>query len=76
MGEEKATAPKTKRDISHEAKTHLLVLRMGLELLEKAKNDPKQIDQLIEMMRHDGLEPLRDLVAELVERIEKQNPSE
>jgi hypothetical protein len=54
------------RDIAHDAKTYLLVIRMGLELIQKAKNDPAQIDQLVEMMREDGLAPITELISELL----------
>jgi len=58
------------RTVGHEVKNHLFVVGMGLETLKTARQNEAQFNELLEMVRQNGLEPLKASIAELIALID------
>ncbi|MCG6158298.1 hypothetical protein [Rubinisphaera margarita] len=58
------------RAVGHEVKNHLFVVGMGLETLKTARPNEEQFRELLEMVRQNGLEPLKASIEELISLID------
>jgi hypothetical protein len=54
------------RQMAHDLKNHLGVISMGIDALRTACEEADR-DEVCEMIRRDGIEPIRSLAAQLVE---------
>lgn len=56
------------RKLAHDLRSPLSIIAMGVEATRAMKNDPHQIDALCDMMAREGVEPIKRMIAEMVER--------
>ncbi|QDT33265.1 hypothetical protein [Thalassoglobus polymorphus] len=74
MSSEKDLSPSTKtgrheqlRQLQHDMKTYLGVVTMGLQALEVVREDPEEFAELSQTIAEEGVEPLKQVVAEIVD---------
>jgi hypothetical protein len=56
------------RKLAHDLRSPLSIVAMGIEATRAMKNDPAQLDALCDMMAREGVEPIKQLIAEMVEK--------
>lgn len=56
------------RKLAHDLRSPLSIIAMGIEATRAMKNDPNQLDALCDMMAREGVEPIKRIIAEMVER--------
>ena len=56
------------RKLAHDLRSPLSIIAMGIEATRAMKNDPSQLDALCDMMAREGVEPMKRLIAEMVEK--------
>lgn len=59
--------PDEVQQIGHDIKTYVLVLTMGMELLKDARPDQARFDEVLETIRNEGINPLKDHINRLLE---------
>ncbi len=74
MSSEKDLSPSTNkgrkeqlRQLQHDMKTYLGVVTMGLQALEAVREDPEEFAELSQTIVQEGVEPLKQIVAEIVD---------
>jgi hypothetical protein len=58
--------------LAHDINSHLLVVTMGLELLDDARQDTERFMEVLARIRRDGIEPLKKGIAALLESTKGQ----
>jgi signal transduction histidine kinase len=56
------------RKLAHDLRSPLSIISMGIEATRAMKNDPTQLDALCDMMAREGVEPLKRIISDLVEK--------
>ncbi len=56
------------RKLAHDLRSPLSIIAMGIEATRAVKNDPTQLEALCDMMAREGVEPMKRLIADLVEK--------
>ena len=67
MNDDLTIKPDPIQQIGHDIKTYVLVLTMGLELLKDARTDEAHFNELIETLREDGINPLKEGINTLLQ---------
>ena len=60
------------RKLAHDLRTPLSVMSMGVEAIRIMKNDPEQCDALCEMMAREGIESMKRILEEVVEKSQSE----
>lgn len=60
-------APATVRRLAHEVTNALSVVTLGLHALQFAREDAEQFDEVHAMIQQDGISPLKEHLAALME---------
>lgn len=55
------------RHLAHEIHGHLSVVNLGVDLLDRVRDDDDQFREVLTMIRNEGLGPLKESVAALLE---------
>ena len=58
----------TVRKLAHDLRSPLSVMAMGIEAIRIMKNDPDQCDALCEMMSREGVESMKRILEEMIEK--------
>lgn len=53
------------RQFAHDLLTPLSVVSMGLEILNQVRHDDEQFTRILTMIRTEGVEPLKTMIAEI-----------
>lgn len=56
------------RKLAHDLRSPLSVMAMGIEAIRIMKHDPSQCDALCEMMAKEGIESMKRILEEMVQR--------
>lgn len=56
------------RKLAHDLRSPLSIIAMGIEATRAMKNDPSQLDALCDMMAREGVEPIKRIITEMVEK--------
>lgn len=56
-------------ELSHDIKNHLLVVSMGLDALTAVREDSTEFADMLETIKRDGVESLKQSVAELLDLV-------
>jgi len=56
------------RKLAHDLRSPLSIVAMGIEATRAMKHDPDQLDALCDMMAREGVEPIKRIIAEMVEK--------
>jgi hypothetical protein len=60
------TRHKQMGQLAHDLKNHLGVICMGIDVVQSASDDVER-EEVCEMIREDGIEPIRALIAQISE---------
>ncbi len=53
------------RQLNHDLRSPLSTIAMGIEALRVLKNDPSQVDMLLDMMSEQGVEAIKKILDEM-----------
>ena len=64
------------RKLAHDLRSPLSVMAMGIEAIRIMKNEPDQCDALCEMMAREGVESMKRILEEMVEKSQPNGDSQ
>lgn len=55
------------RKLAHDLRSPLSIMAMGIEAVRALKSDPEQIEAICDMMAQQGIEPMKNMITEMVD---------